>query len=65
VLTLTVSGLGSNRLSIELEYPHTGTRHLSTRRQTITIRTVRPRLVLLRVMMGKKEYGGPITVHPT
>jgi hypothetical protein len=65
VLTLTVSGLGTDRLGIELEYPHTGTRHLSTRRQTVTIRTARPRLVLLRVMMGKKEVGGPITVHPT
>ena len=65
VLTITVSGLGADRLSIELEYPHTRTRHLSTRRQTITIRTARPRLVLLRVMMGNKELGGPITVHPT
>ena len=64
VLTLTVSGLGTDRLSIELEYPHTGTRLLSTRRQTTTIRTARPRLVLLRVMMGNKEVGGPITVHP-
>jgi hypothetical protein len=64
VLTLTVTGLATDRLNIELEYPHTGTRHLSTRRQTITIRTARPRLVLLRVMMGKKEIGGPITVHP-
>jgi hypothetical protein len=52
-------------LSIELEYPHTGTRHLSTQRETVTIRTSRPRLVLLRVIMGKKEVGGPITVHPT
>jgi Subtilase family len=65
VLTLTVSGLGSDRLSIELKYSHTATRHLSTRRETVTIRTARPRLVLLRVMMGKKELGGPITVHPT
>jgi hypothetical protein len=65
VLTLAVSGLGTDRLNIELEYPHTRTRQLSTRRQIITIRTARPRLVLLRVMMGKKELGGPITVHPT
>jgi hypothetical protein len=65
VLTLTVSGLGTDRLNIELEYPHTGTRHLSTQRETVTIRTARPRLVLLRVMMGKKEVGGTITVHPT
>ena len=65
MLTLTVSGLASDRLSIELEYRHARRRHLSTRRETITIRTARPRLVLLRVMMGKKELGGPFTVHPT
>jgi hypothetical protein len=65
VLTLTVSGLGSDRLSIELEYRHHHARHLSTLRQTIAIRTARPRLVLLSVMMGKKELGGPIAVHIT
>jgi hypothetical protein len=65
VLTVTVSGLGNDRLSIELEYRHHHARHLSTLRQTVTIRTPRPRLVLLSVMMGKKELGGPIAVHIT
>jgi hypothetical protein len=65
VLTLTVSGLGRDRLSIELEYRHTRARHVSTRRQTVKIRTARPRLVLLRVMIDKKKLGGPIIVHLT
>jgi hypothetical protein len=65
VLTLTVSGLGHDRLSIELEYRHTRTRQLSTLRQTVTIRTARPRLVLLRVMIDTKKLGGPIIVHLT
>ena len=65
VLTLTVSGLGRDRLNIELEYRQTRARHLSTLRQTVTIRTARPRLVLLRVMSDKKKLGGPIIVHLT
>jgi hypothetical protein len=65
VLMLTVSGLGRDRLNIELEYRQTRTRYLSTLRQTVTIRTARPRLVLLRVMSDKKKLGGPIIVHPT
>jgi hypothetical protein len=65
VLTLTVSGLGGHRLTVVLEYRHARTRQLSTSRQTVTIRTARPQLVLLRVMMGNKKLGGPITVHPT
>ncbi|MGD1059705.1 MAG: S8/S53 family peptidase [Solirubrobacteraceae bacterium] len=65
VLTLTVSGLAGNELSLELEYPHSRPRHLSTMNTTVTIRTARPRLVLLRVMMGNKQLQGPIRVHPT
>jgi hypothetical protein len=65
VLTLTVSGLAGNELNLELEYPHRGPRHLFTLNTTVTIRTARPRLVLLRVMMGKKQLEGPIAVHPT
>jgi hypothetical protein len=65
VLTLTVAGLAGNKLSLELEYPPTRPRYISTMNQTVTIRTARPRLVLLRVMTGKKQREGPITVHPT
>ena len=65
VLTLTVNGLGSNRMSIELDYRHHHARHLSTRRHTVTVRTARPRLLLLRVMKGKQALGGPIAVHIT
>ena len=65
VLTLTVSGLAGNELRLELEYPHSRPRYISTPKPTVTIRTARPQLVLLRVMMGKKQLGGPITVHPT
>jgi hypothetical protein len=65
VLTLAVSGLAGNALSLELEYPHSRPRYVSTLESTVTIRTARPQLVLLRVMMGNKQLEGPITVHPT
>jgi len=64
-LTLTVSGLGHGRLSVELEYRHRSTRHVSTVLTTVTIRTPRPRLVLLRVMLDKKELGRAVTIHVT
>jgi hypothetical protein len=63
--TLTVSGLAEDRLNIELEYKHSRDRRLSTQRATITIRTPRPRLVLLRVMEDHKQLGRTITVDPT
>jgi hypothetical protein len=63
--TLTVSGLAEDRLNIELEYKHSHPRRLSTQRATITIRTPRPRLVLLRVMEDHKQLGRTITVDPT
>jgi len=65
VLTLAVSGLAGNELSLELEYPRSRPRYVSTLESTVTIRTARPQLVLLRVMMGNKQLEGPITVHPT
>jgi hypothetical protein len=65
VLTLDVRGLAGNELSVELEYPHKSPRYIATPKQTVRIPTTRPRLVLLRVMMDKKQLEGPITVHPT
>jgi hypothetical protein len=65
VLVLAVSGLAGDELSVELEYRHKRPRYIATAKQTVTIRTARPRLVLLRVMTDKKQLEGPITVHPT
>jgi hypothetical protein len=65
VLTLVVSGLGKGRLSIQLDYAHHPPRELSTHRARTLIRTARPRLVLLRVFIGKHESGSPLTVHVT
>jgi hypothetical protein len=65
VLTLVVTGLGKGRLSIQLDYVHHRPRDLSTRRARILIRTSRPRLVLLRVFVGKHESGSPLTAHVT
>lgn len=63
MLTLVVSGLGKRRLSIQLDYAHRRPRELSTRRARTLIRTARPRLVLLRVFIGKHESGRPLTAH--
>jgi hypothetical protein len=65
VLTLAVSGLAGHALSLELEYRHNRPRYVSTFEPTVTIRTARPQLVLLRVMMDNKQLEGPIAVHPT
>ena len=65
VLTLVVSGLGKGRLSVQLDYAHHPPRELSTRRTRTLIRTPRPRLVLLRVFIGKHESGSPLTTHVT
>jgi hypothetical protein len=65
VLTLVVSGLGKRRLSVQLDYAHRRPRKLSTRHTRTLIRTGRPRLVLLRVFVGKRESGSPLTAHVT
>jgi len=65
VLTLDVSGLGTARLSVKLEYAHHHPRTVSTRRSRTLIRTGRPRIVLLRVFAGKHRSQGPLTVHVT
>jgi hypothetical protein len=65
VLTLVVSGLGKGRLSVQLDYAHHRPLKLSTRHTRTLIRTGRPRLVLLRVFIGKHESGRPLTAHVT
>ena len=58
-----LSGLGRHaRLSVQLDYQR-ASRHLTTRSARIRIRTTKPRLVFLRVLIGDHEIGKPITVH--
>jgi hypothetical protein len=62
-LTLLVSGLGSDRLAVKLEYRHAKSRDVSTRSSRTVIRTAKPSLVLLRVFAGNKQLQGPIKVR--
>ena len=64
-LTLLVSGLGSDRLAVKLEYRRAKSREISTRCSHTVIRTAKPSLVLLRVFAGTKQLQGPIKVHVT
>jgi hypothetical protein len=62
-LTLLVSGLGGDRLAVQLEYRHAKSRDVSTKSSRTVIRTAKPSLVLLRVFAGDKQLQGPIKVH--
>jgi hypothetical protein len=65
LLTLVVSGLGTARLSIQLDYPRGRTRRITTGSQRLQIRTAKPLVVLLRPVTGKHASGKAITVHVT
>ena len=65
VLTLVVHGLSAGRLRVQLDYSHHAPRVVFTKRASTRIRTARPRLVLVRVMVGKRVLQGPLSVRVT
>lgn len=63
VLTIVVSTLPKHaRLSAKLEFAHHRPRFLTVRRSRLRVRTPRPKVVVLRVRIGKRQLGKAITV---
>jgi hypothetical protein len=61
VLTLAVTGLPKHaKLHVDLEYSHHDLRRLIVTRERLRVRTTRPRLIVLRVFVGKRQEGKPI-----
>jgi hypothetical protein len=63
VLTVVVTGLPKGaRLSAELKFAHRRHRFVSTHHSRLQVRTRRPRQVVLRVFLGKRQLGKALTV---
>ena len=64
VLTLVVHGLRRGaKLHVELKYPHRHPRRVIVRRERVRLKTVRPRLVLLSMFVGKRQKGATISIR--
>ena len=64
VLTLVVTGLPKGaKLHVDLEYSHRHLRRVIVARERLRLRTVRPRLILVRVFAGKRQEGAAISTH--
>lgn len=64
-LTLIVTGLAKDRLSVELKYAHRTPRRITSHRTRTVIHTGRPSFVVLRVYAGKRLARGPLAVRLT
>jgi hypothetical protein len=64
LLTLTVTGLPEGtKLHVDLEYPHHPLLRVIIAREHLRLHTPRPRLVVLRVFVGKHQEGATVYAH--
>jgi len=64
-LTLIVTGLDNDRLSVQLKYAHRAPRRITSHRTRTVIRTGRPSSMVLRVYAGRRLARGPLSVRLT